>query len=302
LLFSKQEWIEAVNFADLQVFKSVVEEGGVIKAAQKLHRVPSAVTTRIKQLEASMGVKLFHRDRQRLHLSPAGELLLDYAERLIQLSDEARDVVSGTAPRGVLKLGALESTTASRLPPILAGYHSRYPDVRIELVTGTNDALLGQLAERRLDAAFIAEPPAARAFDHVTVFSERLTLISSPDHPPIKRAGDVEGSSLIAFPEGCVYRRVLQRWLGRDSLAPFRVLELASYHAIIACVTAGAGIALVPESVLDAVPQANVRRHPIPRAQALITTPLVWRRDEISPSVLALRTLVSTLPRQEKAA
>jgi DNA-binding transcriptional LysR family regulator len=302
LLFSEPEWIEAVNFADLQVFKSVVEEGGVIKAAQKLHRVPSAVTTRIKQLEASMGVKLFHRDRQRLHLSPAGELLLDYAERLIQLSDEARDVVSGTAPRGVLKLGALESTTASRLPPILAGYHSRYPDVRLELVTGTNDALLGQLAERRLDAAFLAEPPAARAFDHVAVFSERLTLISSTDHPPIKRAGDVEGSSLIAFPEGCVYRRVLQRWLGRDSLAPFRVLELASYHAIIACVTAGAGIALVPESVLDAMPQANVRRHPIARAQALITTPLVWRRDEISPSVLALRTLVSTLPRQDKAA
>ena len=90
-----------MNFADLQVFKSVVDEGGVIRAASKLHRVPSAVTTRIKQLEASMGVKLFHRDKQRLHLSPAGELLLDYAERLIQLSEEARDVVTGTTPRGV---------------------------------------------------------------------------------------------------------------------------------------------------------------------------------------------------------
>src|SRR6516225_10122147 len=80
-----------MNFADLQVFKSVVDEGGVIRAANKLHRVPSAVTTRIKQLEASMGVQLFYRQRQRLHLSPAGELLLGYAERLIQLSDEARE-------------------------------------------------------------------------------------------------------------------------------------------------------------------------------------------------------------------
>src|ERR1700730_6237233 len=183
-----------MNFADLQVFKSVVDEGGVIRAASKLHRVPSSVTTRIKQLEASMGVKLFHRDRQRLHLSPAGELLLDYAERLIQLSDEARDVVSGTMPRGVLKLGALESTAASRLPPILAGFHSRYPEVRLELATGTNDALLGQLAERRLDAAFMAEPPAGRAFEHIPVFTERLTVISSTDHPPIQRARDVEGA------------------------------------------------------------------------------------------------------------
>src|SRR5215468_4495358 len=251
-----------MNFADLQVFKSVVDEGGVIRAASKLHRVPSSVTTRIKQLESSMGVKLFHRDKQRLHLSPAGELLLNYAERLIQLSEEARNVVSGSAPRGVFRLGALESTTASRLPPILAAFHGRYGDVRLELSTGTNDSLLGQLAERRLDAAFIAETPSSHAFEHIPVFAERLTLISSPDHPPIKRAKDVEGESLIAFPEGCAYRRVLQRWLGRDSLAPFRVLDLSSYHAIVACVTAGAGIALVPESVLDVMAHVKVGRHP----------------------------------------
>jgi DNA-binding transcriptional LysR family regulator len=291
-----------MNFADLQVFKSVVDEGGVIRAASKLHRVPSAVTTRIKQLEASMGVKLFHREKQRLHLSPAGELLLDYAERLIQLSEEARDVVTGTTPRGVFKLGALESTTASRLPPILAGFHSRYPDVRLELTTGTNDWLLGQMSERKLDAAFIAEVPSGRTVEHIPVFAERLTLISSEDHAPIKRAGDVEGLSLIAFPEGCAYRRVLQRWLGADSLATFRVLDLSSYHAIVACVAAGTGVALVPESVLDTMPQADVRRHPIPKAQSQITTPLVWRRGEISASVLALRTLLASLPKQKQAA
>jgi len=291
-----------VNFADLQVFKSVVDEGGVIRAASKLHRVPSAVTTRIKQLEASMGVKLFHRDKQRLHLSPAGELLLDYAERLIQLSEEARDVVSGTAPRGTFRLGALESTTASRLPPILAGFHSRHPDVRLELVTGTNDQLLGQLGERKLDAAFIAESPGGRAFEYLAAFSERLTLISSADHAPIKRPRDIEGLSLIAFPEGCAYRRVLQRWLGVDSLVSFRVLELSSYHAIMACVTAGAGIALMPESVLEAMPHVKVDQHPIPKAQSQITTPLVWRRGEISASVLALRTLLASLPKQKNAA
>jgi len=291
-----------MNFADLQVFKSVVEEGGIIRAASKLHRVPSAVTTRIKHLEASMGVKLFHRDRQRLHLSPAGELLLGYADRLIQLSDEARDVVTGTTPRGVFKLGALESTTASRLPPILASFHGRYPDVRLELTTGTNDSLLGQLGERRIDAAFIAETPAGQAIEHIPVFSERLTLISSPDHPPIKRPRDIEGESLIAFPEGCAYRRMLQRWLGADSLVTFRVLDLSSYHAIVACVTAGAGIALVPEAVIESMPHVKARQHPIPRAQSQITTPLVWRRGEISASVLALRTLLASLPKQKQAA
>lgn len=289
-----------MNFADLQVFKCVADEGGVIRAANRLHRVPSAVTTRIKQLEASMDVKLFHRERQRLHLSPAGKLLLDYAERLIRLSHEARNVVSGTKPRGVLRLGTLESTAASRLPPILAAFHRRYPEVRLELTTGTNDVLVREISERRLDAAFVAEPPAARMLEHIPVFNERLTLISSRDHQPIRRARDVEGLSLIAFPEGCAYRRVLQRWLGCDSLAPFRVLELASYHAIVACVTAGTGIALMPESVLDAMPHARVLRHAIPKAQANITTPLVWRSGEMSPAVLAVRTLVASLPKQKR--
>jgi DNA-binding transcriptional LysR family regulator len=284
-----------MNFVDLQVFQCVVAEGGIIKAARKLHRVPSSVTTRIKQLETSLGVTLFHRDRQRLHLSPTGELLLAYAERLIQLSDEARAVVSGGMPQGALKLGALESTSASRLPRILADFHRRYPEVRLELTTGTNDDLMTQVADRRLDAAFTAEPPAARGLDHIPVFAERLIVISNTDHPPIRRARDVEGASLIAFPEGCAYRRVLQRWLGRKSLATLRVLELNSYHAIVACVSSGAGIALVPESVLDTMPDTPVLRHAIPKAQANITTPLVWRHGEISPSVLALRTLIASL-------
>lgn len=284
-----------MNFADLQVFKAVVEEGGIVKAAQKLHRVPSNVSTRIKQLETAVGIPLFHRNRQRLHLSPSGELLLGYADRLINLSEEARHVVSGATPQGLLKLGALESTTASRLSGVLADFHRTYPDVRLELTTGTNDTLVSAVAERRLDAAFIAEPPPARGLAYLPVFRERLVVISSLDHPPITSARSAEGQSLIAFPPGCAYRRVLQRWLKRESLATLRVLELSSYHAIVACVAAGAGIALMPEAVLDAIPQARVRRNSIPRAQSEIVTPLIWRDGEISPPVLALRTLMAAI-------
>jgi DNA-binding transcriptional LysR family regulator len=284
-----------MNFADLEVFKTVVEEGGIVRAARKLHRVPSNVTTRIKHLEATVGMPLFHRDRQRLHLSPSGELLLGYADRLIQLSEEARHVVSGAAPQGLLKLGSLESTTASRLAPVLAQFHRLYPDVRLELTTGTNDSLVAAVSERRLDCAFIAEPPPAGNLAWQPVFREKLVVISNPDHPPIRRAADAQGESLIAFPTGCAYRRVLQRWLGRESLANLRVLELSSYHAIVACVAAGAGIALMPEAVLAAMPHARVRKHPIPKTQGDIVTPLIWREGELSPPVLALRELMDEL-------
>ena len=287
-----------MNFTDLQVFKAVVDEGGIIKAARKLHRVPSSVTTRIRQLETSMGVTLFHRNRQRLHLSPTGELLLGYADRLIRLAEEARAAVSGTTPQGLFKLGALESTAASRLPRVLANFHRRYPQVRLELTTGTNDALVNAVLERRLDAAFAAEPPPTRSLGYQPVFGERLVIISSADHPPIKRPRDADDSSLIAFPEGCAYRRVLQRWLRRDNLATLQVLELQSYHAIVACVASGSGIALIPESVLDATPQARVRRHPLPKAQADIITPLIWRAGEISQTIAALRELLAKSSKQ----
>ena len=95
-----------MNFADLHIFKTVADEGGITKAARKLHRVPSNITTRIKQLESEVGTLLFHRSRQRLHLSPHGELLLGYAARLIDLSEEARHAVADTKPRGLLRLGA----------------------------------------------------------------------------------------------------------------------------------------------------------------------------------------------------
>jgi DNA-binding transcriptional LysR family regulator len=182
---------------------------------------------------------------------------------------------------------------------VLAEFHRRYPDVRLELTTGTNDALVAAVAERRLDAAFVAEPPGP-GFAQLPAFHERLVVISSVDHPPITRARDAAGLSVISFPSGCAYRRALERWLGRDSLAALRVLELGSYHAIVACVAAGTGIALMPEAVLDAMPQVRVRRHPIAKAQANIVTPLIWRDNEASPPVRALRTLMADLVAAER--
>lgn len=286
-----------MELADLLIFKTVVDEGGIVRAARKLHRVQSSVTTRIKQLESSTGAQLFYRDRQRLVLSPSGELLLAYADKLLRLSEEARGALSGSAPRGVLRVGALESTTASRLPRLLAAFHAAYPDVRVELTTGTNDALTGALAARQLDAAFVAETPADKALESMPLFVERLVVIAADGHRPIARPEDAAGESVIAFPNGCAYRRVLQRWLGDRRLASVRVLELSSYHAIVACVASGTGIAIVPESVLDALQHVPVSRHRLAKVHAHVVTPLIWRRDASSPALVALRDVVRTAVR-----
>ncbi|TMG95644.1 MAG: LysR family transcriptional regulator, partial [Betaproteobacteria bacterium] len=99
-----------MDFAALQVFKAVVDEGGISPAARKLHRVQSNVSTRIQQLEASLGTQLFVREKRRLFLSPAGELFLGYVDQLLKISEQARSAVLGDKPRGVLRIGTLEST------------------------------------------------------------------------------------------------------------------------------------------------------------------------------------------------
>jgi DNA-binding transcriptional LysR family regulator len=291
-----------VELGDLLIFKTVADEGGIIRAARKLHRVQSSVSTRITQLESSIGTQLFHRDNRRLSLSPAGERLLAYADRLLRLSEEARGAVSGSAPGGILRLGALESTAASRLPQILATYHRAYPQVSIRLTTGTNDGLTAAVAARTLDAAFVAEKPSNRELSSAAFFSERLVIISSLGHRAISRAQDTEGDSVIAFPNGCAYRRVLQRWLGAKRISTMPLLELSSYHAIFACVAAGTGIAVLPESVLATLQHEQVARHPLPKVFAQLITPLVWRTAERSLALCALQeTLRNVRPETQRS-
>src|SRR5262245_31714944 len=126
-----------MDLSDLHIFRTVVQEGGITRAAQKLNRVQSNVTTRVRQLEQELGVELFVREGKRLHLSPAGTLLVGYADRLMALAQEARDAVHDAKPRGLLRLGSMESTAAIRLPAPLNDYHGRYPEVTLELHTGS---------------------------------------------------------------------------------------------------------------------------------------------------------------------
>lgn len=282
-----------MNLSDLLIFRTVAEEGGIVRAARKLHRVQSNVTTRIRQLESNLGTELFLRERGRLTISPGGAAFLEYADRLLRLADEARHSLTRSAPAGTLKLGALESTSASRLPGVLSRFHKAYPGVGVELRTGTNDDLTEAVRSRQLDAAFVVERPNSPQLASRTAFPERLVLISTISRAPISRARDVAADSLITFPRGCAYRRALERWLGHDRAASARILELASYHAIVACVAAGTGIALLPESVLDTVRTAGIQSHRLPKVLERVQTHLIWRTNEAAPAVRALCAMLA---------
>jgi DNA-binding transcriptional LysR family regulator len=249
----------------------------VIRAATKLNRVQSNVTTRIKQLEQRLGRELFRRQGRGLVLSPEGELLLSYAQRLFRLADEAENELKSGRAIGVFRIGSLESTAGSRLAPILSRFHRQHPGVVVELVTGTTGALLQRVANFEIEAAFVSEPFTPGALASRKVFEEELVLITGQDVQAVRRASDLAGRTLIAFASGCSYRKRAEEWLGASSLMPARTLEFASYQAMIACVAAGTGFAIVPRSLLVALKAASeVQQHELPARVRRNETHLVW--------------------------
>lgn len=286
-----------MDLDDLDIFRCVVREGGVTRAAGRLHRVPSNVTTRIKQLEARLGVALFQRQGRGLALTEPGRALLGHAERLLQMADAAEQELRSGSVRGVLRLGSLESAAGARLPPVLSAFHARHPEVSIELQTGTTGALLRLLERHEVEAAFVSEPFEPGRLNTLPAFTESLVLITALGAPAPRRAADLAGRTLVAFPAGCSYRRRLAEWLAAEGVAPGRILELGSYHAIVACVAAGTGVGILPVELLDqAVLGSAVQRHPLPARLRVSRTRLVWPGEASAP----LRALMALM--QETAA
>lgn len=186
-------------------------------------------------------MELFLRERQRLQLSPAGKVLLDYANRLSALRDEAVAAVQGGQPAGDFVLGTMYSTAAIHLPALLARYHQQYPAVNLQVQAAPSGDLLEGLLSHRLDAALVDGPPSLAGLDGVPLCDEVLVLITSPEHPAVRSARDVAGKAVFTFRHGCSYRMRLEAWYAHDHTPMGRVMEIESYQSMLACVIAGAG-------------------------------------------------------------
>ncbi|WP_256676608.1 LysR family transcriptional regulator [Pseudomonas sp. H3(2019)] len=277
-----------MEFSQLRIFQAVAEEGSITRAAERLHRVPSNLSTRLKQLEDQLGVELFLRERQRLQLSSAGKVLLDYTAKLFALHDEAHAAVQGGQPAGDFVLGTMYSTAAIHLPGLLARYHRAYPAVNLQVQSAPSGELLEGLRTGRLDAALVDGPLQLAGLDGVPLCDEKLVLISEADHPPVRSALDVQGRSVFTFRQGCSYRMRLEAWFAHDHAAMGRAMEIESYQGMLACVIAGSGVALMSESMLASLPgRESVAVHPLAEPFASATTWLMWRKGMLGANLNA---------------
>ncbi|MGE8318061.1 MAG: LysR substrate-binding domain-containing protein [Comamonas sp.] len=285
-----------MDLPSLEIFLQVAQTGSITRAAEQLARAQSNVTTRIQQLEESLGVPLFVREARRMVLTPQGTLLQGYATRLLALAEEARQALQPGLPQGRLRLGSMESTAAARLPQPLARFHQAWPQVALELSTAPSRQLVERVLSFELDAALVAWPAPDIAADAPLVltpmYEEPLCMILPQGVDPAARPLAV--STLAAFTEGCTYRRLGEAWMREvhgDGAGRWSVLELASYHAIVACVAAGGCVAVAPRIILELMRDAPpVQAVPLPSC----TTMLLRRTGYQSPALDALLSCLQT--------
>ncbi|MEV5989141.1 LysR family transcriptional regulator [Streptomyces sp. NPDC052051] len=239
----------------LVTFEKVATVLSFTRAAAELAYAQSSVTTQVRALESALGTELFDRLGSRIRLTEAGERLLPYARRIIELSEEARAAVTGTEePSGTLTVGTMESLTSYRLPPLLELFHHRYPGVRLSLRTTIGDETRRALRQGTYDVGFLMEERTEHpGLESEVLAVEPLALVATAGHPLAGQ--EVTLTELVRIPllatePGCAYRDLFEREL--TAVAPVEFMEFGTIEATKRAAAAGLGAALLPEVTVAA--------------------------------------------------
>ena len=244
----------------LKVFRAVAEHLSFRKAGEKLYLSQPAVTMQIKALEEGLGVTVFERSASGVKLSAAGEILLDYAERLSQLAEEAENKLAGLKGEvsGELILGASTTLAQYVLPPHLAAFARRFPAIQLQVFSDNTEHIAEGVASRRFGLGLIEGPPLRRDLKVEHWFGDEL-LLAVPSGHEWAEAGVIAADQLLRVPfvmreRGSGSRHVVEEGLRKAGvpLSSLRiVMELDSTEAILSCIEAGLGVGMVSKWAIE---------------------------------------------------
>jgi DNA-binding transcriptional LysR family regulator len=235
----------------LASFVAVAQRLSFTRAAAELSFAQSTVTAHVKALERDLGVGLFYRMPGRIRLTDAGDRLLPYATRILELTESAREAAGHSEPAGALVVGTMESLTSYRLLPVVEYLHLRYSRMRIALRPSICAETCEAVLETTYDCGFLIDT--SRSFSGLeskVLCEEPLVIVAGADHrlagKPDLADDDLRVERLIETEPGCAYREQLEHVLATGDGEPPPVLELGSIDAIKRSVASGLGIALLP--------------------------------------------------------
>jgi DNA-binding transcriptional LysR family regulator len=258
-----------LDIAQLEVFLAVAREGGFSRAAEKLYRTQSAVSQAVRKLEKEIGEPLFDRSSREGLLTDAGRILQEYAERLINLRENAREALTELRElqMGKLVVGANE-LTALYLLRVLGEFRRLHPAIRIVVQRSLGSQLPDDVRRHRCEFGVLTYEPRDEELSSIVVYSDELIFVVPPQHPLARESRisirQLGAESFVAHIVPSPYRdRVIQ--LFEKHKTPLHMgVELPTLQAIKRFVALGNGVAFLPEiSVEDEIARGDLVRIPI---------------------------------------
>jgi len=251
----------------LQVFHAVAKQSSFTKAAETLFMTQPAVTFQIKQLEEHFNTRLFDRGHGKISLTPAGEVVLDYADRILALSAELDTRISELTGdiQGLLLIGASMTIAEFMLPRVLGEFKVAYPAVKARLTVANSETIEHGVAAHSLDIGLIEAPSHLPSLSTEECCEDELQVVCSPAHPLAKLKTVTPKQLLqhayISREPGSGTREVTDSYFRRAGIAPEdvnSVMELGSPDAIKGVVETGLGFAIMSKVIVAKEKQLGV--------------------------------------------
>jgi DNA-binding transcriptional LysR family regulator len=274
-----------MEISQLEVFLAVAREGGFSRAAEKLYRTQSAVSQAIRKLEAEIGEPLFDRSTRDGVMTDAGNVLQEYAERLLNLRENAREALAELRElqKGKLVVGANEFT-ALYLLRVLAEFRRLHPAIRIVVQRSLGSHIPDDIRRHNCEFGVLTYDPQDPELASVVVYSDELIFVVPPQHPLARESRvsirQLGAESFVAHIVSSPYREKVIQAFEKYKTPLHMGVELPTLQAIKRFVAMGNGVAFLPEiSVEDEIARGELVRIPVQELRVHRKLRLIYRKS-----------------------
>lgn len=251
----------------MRYFIEVARREHVTDAANALHVAQSSVSRQIVQLESELGVDLFIRKGRRVKLTPIGKILLARVEQVMNMIGEAeREVKEYLDPeKGVVRIAFPISLAAHVLPTVIYAFRQRYPEARFQMRQALYRDLIDGVINGEFNLAMIAPLPGEDPqIQSKLLFTERIVALLPLQHRLADRTAiqlsDMQDDAFVTLPEGTIFREIVLKACSEIGFTPHIAFEGDDIDALKGLVSAGLGVALMPEvTLVDSIPHSTVK-------------------------------------------
>ncbi|MDD9939660.1 MAG: LysR family transcriptional regulator [Myxococcales bacterium] len=246
-----------MNLNDLKIFAAIAQAGSMTTAARQLRVTQPAVSKRLAELEADLGMPLFDRVPRGVRLTPAGQTLLPHAQRILSMADAAEMELQdlGSLGTGRLSIGASTTIGSYLIPQLFGRFHRLYPGVALELEIGNTARIQSAVLDDRLDMGLTEGFVISDALDVEAVAEDDMVVIVAPGHPmlaqPPVRAANLAEHPLLMREPGSGTRDVIEAALAQRGITLSPAMSLGSTEALKNAVAAGLGVAIVSRLTVE---------------------------------------------------